>query len=257
LNATTASETVLRARIEKMIRHFAMLPQTANAFSVRMARRFVADVPPVSLIKKMSAAYLTSGGSIPRVFSVMAESVEFAAAKPSKVKRPMEHLSSTVRALDLQLSRSIPKPNLMDYKTYPNGSPLPAIQAAVARQGHAPFEWPFPNGYPDAGEPWTTLTSQVQRWNLSNKLASGKLPSVFQAPDYEEIISPASQTPSAIVRDLAVHFYGAPLAPSEAKQIEALLEKGVKLGLVKATYRKSLAAAAAAVLLSKPDWNLR
>jgi hypothetical protein len=134
---------------------------------------------------------------------------------------------------------------------------LPAIQAAVARQGHAPFEWPFPNGYPDAGEPWTTLTSQVQRWNLSNRLASGKLPNVFQAPNYEAMISPASQTPSAIVRDLALHFYGAPLAPSEAKQIEALLEKGVKKGLVKATYRKSLAAAAAAVLLSKPDWNLR
>jgi hypothetical protein len=71
------------------------------------------------------------------------------------------------------------------------------------------------------------------------------------------MISPASQTPSAIVRDLALHFYGAPLAPLEAKQIEALLEKGVKKGVVKATYRKSLAAAAAAVLLSKPDWNLR
>jgi uncharacterized protein (DUF1800 family) len=256
-NATTASEAVLRARIEKMIRHFAMLPQTANAFSVRMARRFVADVPPASLIKKMSAAYLASGGSIPNVFKTMAESAEFSAAKPSKVKRPMEHLSSTVRALDLQLSRAIPKPNLIDYKTYANGSPMPAIQAAVARQGHAPFEWPFPNGYPDAGEPWTTLTSQVQRWNLSNKLANGKLPNVFEAPDYEAMIAPASQTPTAIVRDLAVHFFGAPLAQAEARQIEAMLEKGVKKSLVKATYRKSLAAAAAAVLLSKPDWNLR
>jgi hypothetical protein len=88
-------------------------------------------------------------------------------------------------------------------------------------------------------------------------LASGKLPNVFKAPDYEAFLSPASQTSAAIVGDLAVHFYGAPLAQSEAKQIEALLEKGVKKGLVKATYRKNLAMAAAAVLLSKPDWNLR
>ena len=257
LNGATASETVLRARIEKMIRHFAMLPQTANAFSVRMARRFVADVPPSSLIKKMSAAYLGSEGSIGKVFTVMAESGEFAATKPSKVKRPMEHLSSTVRALDLQLSRAIPKPNLMDYKTYPNGSPLPAVHAAVARQGHAPFEWPFPNGYPDAGEPWTTLTSQVQRWNLSNKLASGKLPNVFQAPHFDAFVAATSQTPSAIVRDLSIHFYGAPLAATEAQQIEAVLEKGVKKSPIKATYRKNLAATASALLLSKPDWNLR
>lgn len=256
-NSTTASEAVLRARIEKMIRHFAMLPQTANAFSVRMARRFVADVPPAALVKKMAATYATSGGSITKVFTVMAESAEFAAAKPSKVKRPMEHLSSTVRALDLQLSRAIPKPNLMDYKTYANGSPLPAVQAAVARQGHAPFEWPFPNGYPDVGEPWTTLTSQVQRWNLSNRLASGKMTNVFKAPDFESVIAATSQTPSAILRDLAVHLYGSPLSATEAKQIEAVLEKGVKKGLVKATYRKNLAATAAALLLSKPDWNLR
>ncbi len=256
-NAATESEAVLRARIEKMIRHFATLPQTAKAFSVRMAQRFVADVPSASLVKKMSTAYLASGGNIPRVFTVMVESTEFSAAKPSKVKRPMEHLSSTVRALDLQLSRDIPKPNLMDYKTYANGSPMPAIQAAVARQGHAPFEWPFPNGYPDSGEPWTTLTSQVQRWNLSNKLASGKLPNVFKAPDYEGLLLPGSQTSEAIIRDLAVHFYGAPLGQSEAKQIEALLEKGVKKGPVMAIYRKNLAMAAAAVLLSKPDWSLR
>lgn len=256
-NTPTASETLLRARIEKMIRHFAMLPQTANAFSVRMARRFVADVPPAALVQKMAAAYLASGGSVTKVFTIMVESTEFAAAKPSKVKRPMEHLSSTVRALDLQLSREIPKPNLMDYKTYANGSPLPAVQAAVARQGHAPFEWPFPNGYPDAGEPWTTLTSQVQRWNLSNKLASGRLPNVFKAPDFASVVSATSQTPAAILRDLAVHFYGAPLSAAESKQFETVLEKGVKKGPVKSTYVRTLAATAAALLLSKPDWNLR
>jgi uncharacterized protein (DUF1800 family) len=256
-NAPTASETVLRARIEKMIRHFAMLPQTANAFSFRMARRFVADVPPASLVKKMATTYLSSAGSIAKVFTVMAESTEFAATKPAKVKRPMEHLSSTVRALDLQLSRAIPKPNLMDYKTYANGSPLPAVQAAVTRQGHAPFEWPFPNGYPDAGEPWTTLTSQVQRWNLSNRLANGKLPNVFTAPDFDSLVSATSQTPAAIIRDLSMRFYGVPLSAAESKPVEALLEKGIKKGMVKATSRKNLSAAAAAVLMSKPDWNLR
>lgn len=145
----------------------------------------------------------------------------------------------------------------MDYKTYANGSPLPAVQAAVARQGHAPFEWPFPNGYPDAGEPWTTLTSQVQRWNLSNKLASGRLPNVFKAPDFASVVSATSQTPAAILRDLAVHFYGAPLSAAESKQFETVLEKGVKKGPVKSTYVRTLAATAAALLLSKPDWNLR
>lgn len=256
-NPTTGNEAQIRTRIDKFVRHFALLPQTARAFSVRMARRFVEDQPSETLIAAMAAEYLQSGGHIPSVFKVMALSQEFSEAKATKVKRPVEHLASTVRALEAPLIRDIPDPNLEAFKDYFKGSPLPSLAVALAKQGHAPYEWPFPNGYPDVAEPWTALTAQVQRWNLSNKIAAKKLPASFGAVDYTKLLNSNSATPKAILANLANHFFGQPLPESERLQIEAILTKSVKKTSNQTKYVADVAALASSLLLSRPDWNLR
>ncbi len=257
VNPTSSNEAQIRARIDKFVQHFALLPETARAFSVRMARRFVEDQPAETLINKMQIEYLSSRGHIPSVFKAMALSSEFAAAKATKVKRPMEHLASTIRVLDAPLIRDVPAPNLEVFKDYFKASPLPPLAVALAKQGHAPFEWPFPNGYPDAAEPWTALTAQVQRWNLSNKITAKKLPAAFGAIDYSKLIAVKSVTPAAIVADLSMHFYGAQLAQSERVQIEAIVAKSIKKTSNQAKYVADMAALASALLLSRPDWSLR
>ncbi len=256
-NPLTSNEAVIRGRIDKFIRHFALLPQTARAFSMRMAKRFVADQPSEQLIDLMAAEYLRSNGHIPSVFKAMALSGEFALAPAAKVKRPMEHLASTIRVLDVPLVREIPDPNLETFKDYFKASPLPPIAVALARQGHAPFEWPFPNGYPDHAEPWIALTSQVQRWNLSAKITSKKMPAAFAGVDYSKLVSAASSTPQAILTDLSKHIFGTTLPEAERVQIEAIIAESVKKNANKAKYVADMAALAATLLLARPDWNLR
>jgi uncharacterized protein (DUF1800 family) len=256
-NKRTDSEAAVKIRIKRFINHIALRPETAKAFSIRMARRFVADAPPNSLIKKMSAEYLRTKGHIPSVFKVMALSTEFAAAKPTKVKRPMEHLASTVRALNVPLANPVPQPNLEVVKDYAKGSPMPPVLAALTTQGHAPFDWPFPNGYPDVGELWTTLSSQVQRWNLSGKIAQGKMPVAFADPNFTSILSPTSASATEIVTDLAIHFYGADLPATEKTKVLAIINQSVRNNADQAKYIANVAATASALLLSKPDWNLR
>lgn len=256
-NSLTSNEAVIRGRIDKFIRHFALLPQTARAFSLRMAKRFVSDLPSDSLVELMSSEYLRSNGHIPSVFKAMALSSEFASAKATKVKRPMEHLASTVRVLEVPLANDIPQPNLETFAAYFKGSPLPTLAVTLAKQGHAPFEWPFPNGYPDVAEPWTALTSQVQRWNLAGKITSKKLPAAFGAVDYSKFVSPGSVTASAILADMSTHIFGSAIPESERSQIEAILVKSVKKNSNQKKYVADAAALATTLLLARPDWNLR
>ena len=256
-NALTSNEMVIRGRIDKFVRHFALLSQTARAFSIRMARRFVEDEPSEGLISLMADEYLASKGHIPSVFKAMALASEFAAAKATKVKRPMEHLASTIRVLDVPLVRDVPEPNLETFAAYFKGSPLPTLAVTLAKQGHAPFEWPFPNGYPDAAEPWTALTSQVQRWNLAGKITAKKIPAAFGAVDYSKFVAANSVTPATILSDLAKQIFGRSLPENERSQIEAILTKSVKKSANQVKYVTDVAALAATLLLARPDWNLR
>jgi uncharacterized protein (DUF1800 family) len=204
----------------------------------------------------MAASYTKSRGHIPTVFKSMVKHQEFAKAGVSKVKRPMEHVGSTVRSLNLQLASVVPPGNPALPNQYFQGSPLVPIYKLLEGQGHLPFAWPFPDGYPDKAETWTTLSSQVQRWNLVNKLSLGKMATAFKDLDYTTMLSPNSTTPETILTDLSIRFYGKNLATTERNEVLKLL-KTVKANVEPAKYVNKVAAMAVALLMSKPDWNLR
>lgn len=255
-NVETASEFEVVQRITNMVSYLALRPETAVAFSKRMARRFVSDSPSTTLIKAMAASYTKSRGHIPTVFKTMVKHQEFAKAGVSKVKRPMEHVGSTVRSLNLQLASTVPPANPASPNQYFQGSPLVPIYKMLEGQGHLPFAWPFPDGYPDKAETWTTLSSQVQRWNLVNKLALGKMNTAFKDLDFSGELAASSTTPETILTELSMRFYGKNLATTERIEVLKLL-KTVKTGGDEVKYVNKVAAMAVALLMSKPEWNLR
>lgn len=255
-NVETTSEFEVIQRITNMVSYLALRQETAIAFSKRMARRFVSDTPSTTLIKAMAASYTKSKGHIPTVFKTMVKHQEFAKAGVSKVKRPMEHVGSTVRSLNLQLASAVPPANPASPNQYFQGSPLVPIYRLLEGQGHLPFAWPFPDGYPDKAETWTTLSSQVQRWNLVNKLSLGKMGTTFKEPDYASMIGPTSQTPESILSDLSIRFYGKNLDTTERNEVLKLL-RAIKNNGDSEKYVSKVAAMAVALLMSKPDWNLR
>ena len=56
--------------------------------------------------------------------------------------------------------------------------------------------------------------------------------------------------------DLSIRFYGKNLATTERNEVLKLL-KTVKANVEPAKYVNKVAAMAVALLMSKPDWNLR
>jgi uncharacterized protein (DUF1800 family) len=255
-NAPTDSQGEVIQRISNMVSYLALRPETARAFSKRMARRFVSDAPSGALIKSMAATYTRTKGHIPSVFKTMVKHQEFIKAGATKVKRPMEHLGSTVRAMNLQLATAVPPVNPAEPNKYFAGSPLVPIAKLLETQGHLPFAWPFPDGFPDKAETWTTLSSQVQRWNLVNKISLNRMGSAFAEKDFAAELSANSTTPDAILTELSMRYYGKNLDVTERKEVLKMLT-AIPSNSDQPKYINKVAAMATALLMSKPEWNLR
>jgi hypothetical protein len=99
-----------------------------------------------------------------------------------KLKRPGEDYISVARSLDVW-------PNFMHLQKWPGMTrefAYPAILPnEVARMGHAPLSWPFPDGYPDIAKSWVNASQQVVRWNVYGSYVQGR---TWNAPDWDSLL---------------------------------------------------------------------
>jgi hypothetical protein len=199
----------------------------------------------------MSASYSRTGGNIPAVFKTMALSAEFAASYRQKTKRPTEYIGSVIRGLELRPSRPISggdatKANFMA------SSPLNAVFRWSVQDGHSPYSWPFPDGYPDQAAPWITMAAQVGRWNRASELAGGEGASSLTVPNFTKLIGEKVKTSAQILDAISKLFLGSVLPSDERAAVIKAMDQIVGVDVFQ---RK--AASAAALVFSKPEWNLR
>ena len=86
-------------------------PSTARFVSLKLARRFIADDPPPSLVNRAAEAFSKSEGDIPTVLKTLIDSPEFFSPETyqAKVKKPLEFVASALRATgaEIQLSHQL------------------------------------------------------------------------------------------------------------------------------------------------------
>jgi hypothetical protein len=247
------SRQAILATAESLVRYLANHSATAQAFSLRMARRFVSDTPPKSLLTAMAATYTKTSGNIPAVFKTMALSPEFAASYRAKTKRPSEFFGSVIRGLDLKLS----KPVTAGDPTRANfffANPLNESFSWAVQAGHLPMNWPFPNGYPDTAAPWTTMAAQVGRWNKASNLARGVSTSSLTLPNYKKLLGNL-KTSEQIIDAAASYYLGAKLPTDERTAAIKLLNQID--GLSESAAIEARTQIAVGLVMSKPEWNLR
>ncbi len=133
---------------------------TARFVSLKLARRFVADDPPPSLVNKAAEAFSNSAGDIHTVLRTLFDSPEFfsPAAYQGKVKKPLEFVASALRTTgaDVQLSHQ-----LLRY---------------LGRMGEPLFLAQPPTGYPDVGASWTSPDMLLTRMNFATDLIANRIP---------------------------------------------------------------------------------
>jgi uncharacterized protein (DUF1800 family) len=134
-------------------------PSTAKFISTKLARRFVSDNPPQSLIAKMAQTFQSSDGDIRAVMKSMIYSPEFWSreAYRAKIKTPYELVISAARALGTDVD-----------------TPMPLVQW-TGRIGEPLYECQPPTGYSDKADAWVNTGALLNRLNYSLALAGNKV----------------------------------------------------------------------------------
>jgi len=130
-------------------------PQTARHLATKLCRRFIADEPPEAAVARVTAAFRESGGDIRSTLATLFATPEFTGARETKLKRPFHFLVSALRAADAATDAG------------------PALQEYLTRMGHAPFQYPTPDGYADEAGPWTSTL--LWRWNFAMALQRNRV----------------------------------------------------------------------------------
>src|SRR5438105_679692 len=92
-----------KAEGEEALDILAHTPATAHHIAFELAQYFVSDEPPLSLVERLAARFLESGGNIREVLSALFASNEFWDSKGAKYKTPYQFVISAVRAPEIPL----------------------------------------------------------------------------------------------------------------------------------------------------------
>jgi uncharacterized protein (DUF1800 family) len=144
----------------KVIDILANHPATAKFIVTKLARRFVADDPPPTVVSKASHVFQQSGGNIASVLRAIIDSPEFFSGEfyQGKVKKPLEYVASALRVTDAETKITHP---LLRY---------------LNRMGEPLFLAQPPTGHPDTGASWISPDMLLTRMNFVSDLLGNRLP---------------------------------------------------------------------------------
>ena len=137
-------------------------PSTARFISTELARRFVADAPPPTLVDRMARTFVKTDGDLRAVLQTMFTSREFFSegAWHAKIKSPLEMVASAVRGLNADAADAY----VLAQKTGEMGEPL---------YGAEP-----PSGYKDTAEAWLSTANVIARISFAEKLVKNQVAGV-------------------------------------------------------------------------------
>ena len=213
-------------------------PATAHFISLKLARRFVADDPPPSLVDRMAATFTKTGGDIREVMRIMLTSPEFwsEGAYQAKVKTPFEMIVSAVRATGAAVDSTWQLSN------------------EIQRLGEPLYRKIEPTGYSSANAEWVSSASLLSRMNFGLTLANNRVPGL--KVDIEEWQRLAQIDPLNLARTVLQQ------EPSEQtrRAIQKLLadpELQKQLASTAKTATPQIPALVAGVALGSPEFQRR
>ena len=144
---------------EKVLDILAKHPSTARFIATKLARRFIGDDPPKTVVDRSAQVFLRTDGSIRETLKSIIESPEFAspAAYQTKVRSPFEFVIASLRATAAETDANRP---VLDW---------------IARMGQPVFGRLTPDGYPDKSSEWLSNNDMLARFNFAVALSANKI----------------------------------------------------------------------------------
>jgi hypothetical protein len=180
-------------------------PSTARYLATKLCRWFIADEPPEEAVTVVARTFTDSSYDIRATLRALFATDSFQSSRGTLFKRPWRYEVSALRATGARMR---------------DGD---AAIEFLRRMGHAPFQYPTPDGYPIEPDPW--LGTLLWRWNFALDLGAGRLGGV--TIDSETLNASYPDQP-----DLAAHVLGR--RPTE-EESAVLAHSSQPLGLLLAS----------------------
>lgn len=136
-----------------VLRDLARHPATARYISFKLARHFISDHPPKTVVARLAKVFGDTDGDLSAVTESLVHSPEAWTAEALKIRSPHEFVLASARILGLDLG-------------------VPLYTHAVAMLGEQIWAPPGPNGYPDTVEQWVSPEGLKTRLELAARFAA-------------------------------------------------------------------------------------
>ena len=161
-----------------VLRDLAHHPATAHHIALKLARYFVADVPPPPLVARLTETFTRTRGDLSAVYQALIASDEAWAPELVKIRSPLEYLAALLRA-----SGERPKPQ--------------QIVGALNAMGQPLWNPSGPNGFADTIDAWASSEGLGTRIDVANLIANSTPgrsdPRTFAADTLGALLSPDTQ----------------------------------------------------------------
>ncbi len=190
---------VVRAYLKYLAHH----PATARMLATKLARRFVSDSPPASLVAELAAIYLAQDTAVTPMLRHIFAAAEFWATMGAKTRRPFESMIATLRILGVGVGAD-------------GTDHLSALSWMAEDAGQAPFGAVFPTGWPDVAATWSSTAVTLHRWNTTRNLVAGGWPGELGFPLLRDVVlpTPLPATHGQAVDAIADALFAMPLLPA-------------------------------------------
>ncbi|MDO5052259.1 MAG: DUF1800 domain-containing protein [Pseudoclavibacter sp.] len=163
---------------DRYVAYLAGLPQTARTVARKLAVRFISDSPSEASVEHLAQVYLQNDTQLLPVLTELFRLEEFWRTSGSKVRRPLEDVVGSVRAIDVRPEAC-------------NAKAITELRYEIGVMGHAPLGWVPPNGYPDVASAWMSASQLIRRWNLHRVLVNGWREGFEPSDEFNRAMVPA------------------------------------------------------------------
>ncbi|MFQ6549238.1 DUF1800 domain-containing protein [Aestuariibius sp. 2305UL40-4] len=147
--------------IHAVLDDLAAHPATAEHLSRKLARHFIADVPPDDLVMALSATYRETGGALLAMAATLVGHPLSWSVEKQKVKQPYDFVESALRAVDVapQKLLALDRKEVQRY-----------LHRPLTVMGQSPRGPVGPDGWPEEAEAWVTPQGMAGRIDWAMRL---------------------------------------------------------------------------------------
>ena len=138
-------------------------PATATHLATKLARHFTGDTPPVALVDRLSASFLTTGGDLPSLYRILIDAPEVAAPGTAKFKAPWDWSISVLRAVGTREVQG------------------QAVAGLMNQLGQPVWKPGSPAGYDDMDASWAGPDALLRRVEAAARIATRAGGAAFDA----------------------------------------------------------------------------